>query len=94
MIIANDGSVKGGTVYPVTLKKQLRAQEIAQQNRLPCVYAVDSGGAFLPLQVRKSCWILVHRPQHNKTRLQGFRQNQSPQLQRKARILKFHLQQV
>ena len=51
MIIANDGTVKGGTVFPVTLKKQLRAQEIAQQNRLPCVYAVDSGGAFLPLQV-------------------------------------------
>ena len=51
MIIANDGTVKGGTVYPITLKKQLRAQEIAQQNRIPCVYAVDSGGAFLPLQV-------------------------------------------
>ena len=51
MIIANDGTVKGGTVYPITLKKQLRAQEIAQQNKLPCVYAVDSGGAFLPLQV-------------------------------------------
>ncbi|KAL4235641.1 hypothetical protein ACF0H5_004036 [Mactra antiquata] len=50
MIIANDGSVKGGTVYPITLKKQLRLQEIAQQNRLPCIYAVDSGGAFLPLQ--------------------------------------------
>ncbi|XP_052774704.1 uncharacterized protein LOC128213192 [Mya arenaria] len=50
MIIANDGTVKGGTVYPITLKKQLRAQEIAQQNRIPCVYAVDSGGAFLPLQ--------------------------------------------
>lgn len=50
MIIANDGTVKGGTIFPVTLKKQLRAQEIAQQNRLPCVYAVDSGGAFLPLQ--------------------------------------------
>ncbi|XP_052274339.1 methylcrotonoyl-CoA carboxylase beta chain, mitochondrial-like isoform X2 [Dreissena polymorpha] len=50
MIIANDGTVKGGTVYPITLKKQLRAQEIALENRLPCVYAVDSGGAFLPLQ--------------------------------------------
>ncbi|KAL3869882.1 hypothetical protein ACJMK2_042509 [Sinanodonta woodiana] len=50
MIIANDGSVKGGTVYPITLKKQLRAQEIAEQNRIPCVYVVDSGGAFLPLQ--------------------------------------------
>jgi 3-methylcrotonyl-CoA carboxylase beta subunit len=51
MIIANDGTVKGGTVYPVTLKKQLRLQEIAEQNRIPCIYAVDSGGAFLPLQV-------------------------------------------
>ncbi|XP_060587919.1 methylcrotonoyl-CoA carboxylase beta chain, mitochondrial-like [Ruditapes philippinarum] len=50
MIIANDGTVKGGTVYPVTLKKQLRLQEIAEQNRIPCIYAVDSGGAFLPLQ--------------------------------------------
>lgn len=50
MIIANDGTVKGGTVYPITLKKQLRLQEIAQQNRIPCIYAVDSGGAFLPLQ--------------------------------------------
>ena len=90
MIIANDGSVKGGTVYPVTLKKQLRAQEIAQQNRLPCVYAVDSGGAFLPLQVRKSCWILLRELRRNKNCLHGFRQNQSPQLQRKARILKFH----
>lgn len=50
MIIANDGTVKGGTVFPVTLKKQLRLQEIAQQNRIPCIYAVDSGGAFLPLQ--------------------------------------------
>lgn len=50
MIIANDGTVKGGTVYPITLKKQLRAQEIAQHNRIPCIYVVDSGGAFLPLQ--------------------------------------------
>ena len=50
-ITANDGTVKGGTMFPVTVKKNLRAQEIAQQNRLPCIYIVDSGGAFLPLQV-------------------------------------------
>jgi len=50
MILANDATVKGGTYYPITVKKHLRAQEIAQQNRLPCIYLVDSGGAFLPLQ--------------------------------------------
>lgn len=50
MIIANDATVKGGTYYPLTVKKHLRAQEIAQQNRLTCIYLVDSGGAFLPLQ--------------------------------------------
>ena len=50
MIVANDATVKGGTYYPLTIKKHLRAQEIAQQNRLPCVYLVDSGGAFLPKQ--------------------------------------------
>ncbi|HYI55359.1 MAG TPA: carboxyl transferase domain-containing protein, partial [Microlunatus sp.] len=50
MIVANDATVKGGTYYPVTVKKHLRAQEIAAANRLPCVYLVDSGGAFLPLQ--------------------------------------------
>uniref|UniRef100_A0A3B5BLZ2 methylcrotonoyl-CoA carboxylase n=1 Tax=Stegastes partitus TaxID=144197 RepID=A0A3B5BLZ2_9TELE len=50
VFIANDATVKGGTAYPITVKKQLRAQEIAIQNRLPCVYVVDSGGAFLPLQ--------------------------------------------
>ena len=50
MIVANDATVKGGTYFPMTVKKHLRAQEIAQQNRLPCVYLVDSGGAFLPLQ--------------------------------------------
>jgi 3-methylcrotonyl-CoA carboxylase beta subunit len=50
LIIANDATVKGGTYLPITLKKHLRAQEIAQQNRLPCIYLVDSGGAFLPLQ--------------------------------------------
>ena len=50
MIIANDATVKGGTYLPVTVKKHLRAQEIAKENRLPCIYLVDSGGAFLPLQ--------------------------------------------
>jgi propionyl-CoA carboxylase len=50
MIIANDATVKGGTYFPMTVKKHVRAQEIALQNRLPCVYLVDSGGAFLPLQ--------------------------------------------
>ena len=49
-IVANDASVKGGTYYPLTVKKHLRLQEVAEQNRLPCVYLVDSGGAFLPLQ--------------------------------------------
>jgi acetyl-CoA carboxylase carboxyltransferase component len=50
MVIANDVTVKGGTLYPLTVQKQLRAQQIALENRLPCVYLVDSGGAFLPLQ--------------------------------------------
>ena len=50
VIVANDPSVKGGTYYPLTVKKHLRAQEIALANRLPCIYLVDSGGAFLPLQ--------------------------------------------
>ncbi|MEA2624795.1 MAG: 3-methylcrotonyl-CoA carboxylase beta subunit [Candidatus Binatota bacterium] len=50
LIIANDATVKGGTYYPMTVKKHLRAQEIALENRLPCIYLVDSGGAFLPLQ--------------------------------------------
>ena len=50
MVVANDATVKGGTYYPMTVKKHLRAQEIALQNRLPCVYLVDSGGAFLPEQ--------------------------------------------
>ncbi len=50
MLVANDSTVKGGTYYPLTVKKHLRAQEIAEQNRLPCLYLVDSGGAFLPLQ--------------------------------------------
>src|SRR5205807_1640113 len=49
-VVANDATVKGGTYYPMTVKKHLRAQEVALQNRLACVYLVDSGGAFLPLQ--------------------------------------------
>ena len=50
MIVCNDPTVKGGTYYPMTVKKHLRAQEVAEQNNLPCVYLVDSGGAFLPQQ--------------------------------------------
>src|SRR5436190_21058027 len=50
VLIANDATVKGGTYFPLTVKKHLRAQEIAEENQLPCVYLVDSGGAFLPLQ--------------------------------------------
>ena len=50
VIVGNDATVKGGTYYPITVKKHLRAQQIALENRLPCVYLVDSGGAFLPLQ--------------------------------------------
>ena len=50
VIIANDATVKGGTYFPLTVKKHVRAQEVALENRLPCVYLVDSGGAFLPLQ--------------------------------------------
>ncbi len=50
MVVANDATVKGGTYYPMTVKKHLRAQEVALENRLPCLYLVDSGGAFLPLQ--------------------------------------------
>jgi acetyl-CoA carboxylase carboxyltransferase component len=50
VIVANDATVKGGSYFPLTVKKHLRAQEVAAQNRLPCIYLVDSGGAFLPLQ--------------------------------------------
>ena len=50
MVVANDATVKGGTYFPMTVKKHLRAQEVARENHLPCVYLVDSGGAFLPLQ--------------------------------------------
>ncbi len=54
MIVANDATVKGGTYFPQTVKKHLRAQEIARENHLPCIYLVDSGGAFLPLQAEVS----------------------------------------
>src|ERR1700754_1598521 len=50
MVVANDATIKGGTYYPMTVKKHLRAQDIARQNHLPCIYMVDSGGAFLPQQ--------------------------------------------
>ena len=50
MVVANDATIKGGTYYPMTVKKHLRAQEIARENHLPCIYLVDSGGAFLPMQ--------------------------------------------
>ncbi|MGH2856246.1 MAG: carboxyl transferase domain-containing protein, partial [Solirubrobacteraceae bacterium] len=50
VVVANDATVKGGTYFPLTVRKHLRAQEIALHNQLPCVYLVDSGGAFLPLQ--------------------------------------------
>src|SRR5487761_509175 len=50
VLVANDPTVKGGTYYPITVKKHLRAQEVARENRLPCVYLVESGGAFLPAQ--------------------------------------------
>src|SRR5215210_77691 len=50
MVVANDATVKGGTYYPITVKKHLRAQQIAADNHLPCIYLVDSGGAFLPMQ--------------------------------------------
>jgi 3-methylcrotonyl-CoA carboxylase beta subunit/propionyl-CoA carboxylase len=50
LVVANDATVKGGTYYPITVKKHLRAQQVALENRLPCIYLVDSGGAFLPLQ--------------------------------------------
>ena len=52
VIVANDATVKGGAYFPMTVKKHLRAQEIAQQNRLPCIYLVDRGGANLPLSGR------------------------------------------
>src|SRR5687768_3100042 len=49
LIVANDATVKGGTYFPITVKKHLRAQQVAMENRLPCIYLVDSGGAFLPM---------------------------------------------
>src|SRR5271163_5191902 len=50
VVVCNDATVKGGTYYPMTVKKHLRAQDIARENHLPCIYLVDSGGAFLPMQ--------------------------------------------
>src|SRR5688500_240900 len=50
VVVANDATVKGGTYYPMTVKKHLRAQTVAAENHLPCIYLVDSGGAFLPMQ--------------------------------------------
>src|SRR3712207_2778032 len=50
VVVANDATVKGGTYYPMTVKKHLRAQEVARANKLPCLYLVDSGGAYLPMQ--------------------------------------------
>jgi 3-methylcrotonyl-CoA carboxylase beta subunit len=54
MIVCNDATVKGGTYYPLTVKKHLRAQEIAQQNRLPCIYLVDSAAPTCPTRTRSS----------------------------------------
>lgn len=59
VIVANDATVKGGTIYPIAVKKQLRAQEIAEVNKLPCVFLIDSGGAFLPLQVHFTLCLLL-----------------------------------
>lgn len=56
VIVANDATVKGGTIYPIAVKKQLRAQEVAEVNKLPCIFLIDSGGAFLPLQVDTSTY--------------------------------------
>ncbi|MFH4980089.1 hypothetical protein AB6A40_006798 [Gnathostoma spinigerum] len=71
VVVANDATVKGGTYYPITVKKHLRAQEIALENHLPCIYLVDSGGANLPRQAGLSCQLLYyatlmnHGPQRN-----------------------------
>ena len=60
VVIANDATVKGGTYYPITVKKHLRAQAIAEENRLPCIYLVDSGGANLPNQDEVFPLSLIH----------------------------------
>ena len=60
MVVANDATVKGGTYYPITVKKHLRAQQIAFENRLPCLYLVDSGGAYLPRQAEVFPLSLIH----------------------------------
>ena len=59
MIVANDATVKGGTYYPLTVKKHLRAQEIAEQNHLPCIYLVDSGGAFYQCKMKFSQTVIT-----------------------------------
>ena len=78
VVSANDWTIKGGCSFPITLKKQLRAQEIAWQNRLPCIYLVDSGGAFLPLQVCQHimchschCSLYLHRVRYIQIRNTG-----------------------
>jgi acetyl-CoA carboxylase carboxyltransferase component len=68
MIVANDATVTGGTYYPITVKKHLRAQEIAMENNLPCIYLVDSGGAFLPMQDE----VFPEREHFGKCHLWGF----------------------
>ena len=62
MVSGNDWTFKGGTVYPIGVKKQLRGQEIALQNNLPCIYLAGSGGAFLPLQVYHKLWLWHNLP--------------------------------
>ena len=67
VVSANIWTFKGGTLYPISVKKQLRAQEIAMENRLPCIYLVDSGGAFLPLQVSVPTSIYSAKKPHKLT---------------------------
>lgn len=64
IVSANDWTVKGGSSFPITLKKQLRAQEIARHNHLPCIYLVDSGGAYLPLQVSSIVLVTLYVASH------------------------------
>ena len=66
MVIGNDATVKSGSVYPITLKKQLRAQRIAEENHLPCIYLVDSGGAFLPKQDEIFIEGILYSNKHNR----------------------------
>ncbi len=80
MIVANDATVKGGAYFPLTVKKHLRAQEIARQNRLPCVYLVDSGGANLPLSGRS-----VPRPRSFRAHLLQPGADVAPRVSRRSR---------